>query len=258
MPRPACKKNIGFLPRFLRFKPAGIRLSELEETVMGHDEMEAMRLKDLEGLDQEEAARSMDVSQPTFHRLIQAAHRKVADALVNGKSLRIEGGNIHFTEQSLPPCGGTEKRCQEGWKKIKSSAQHRPDTHRVEPPRIAITSVDGTMDGMVDERFGRCEKIVLVDHDGQVVEILDNSRNKNSSRGSGIQASLNVVNSGAHVLISGHLGPNAFHVLRDAGIRVYTVSNMTVATAVEAFKDGKLAPLAGPDVPGHWSTKKSK
>jgi predicted DNA-binding protein (UPF0251 family) len=56
------------------------------------DELEAIRLKDLEGLEQIAAAESMHISQPTFHRLIESARKKVADSLVNGKAIRIEGG----------------------------------------------------------------------------------------------------------------------------------------------------------------------
>jgi len=56
------------------------------------DEFEAIRLKDFEDLQQEEAAKKMNISQPTFHRLITLARKKVADALVSGKALRIEGG----------------------------------------------------------------------------------------------------------------------------------------------------------------------
>ena len=67
-------------------------MSSLESVGLGVDEFEAIRLKDLEGLEQTEAADSMRISQPTFHRVIEAARKKVADALVNGKAIRIEGG----------------------------------------------------------------------------------------------------------------------------------------------------------------------
>jgi len=56
------------------------------------DEYEAVRLKDLEGLDQEKAAKKMNISQPTFHRLVLTARKKIAQAIVKGKALRIEGG----------------------------------------------------------------------------------------------------------------------------------------------------------------------
>ena len=59
MPRPTCRRNIGFLPSILRFKPAGIRAQDLDEVLLGHDELEALRLKDLIGLSQEEAAKQV-------------------------------------------------------------------------------------------------------------------------------------------------------------------------------------------------------
>ena len=67
-------------------------MTSLESVGLNVDEFEAIRLKDLEGLEQTAAADSMRISQPTFHRVIEAARKKVADALVNGKAIRIEGG----------------------------------------------------------------------------------------------------------------------------------------------------------------------
>jgi predicted DNA-binding protein (UPF0251 family) len=74
----------------------GIPRRELEEQVMTLDEFEAMRLADLDGLYHEEAARQMNVSRPTLSRIIDSAHRKIADALVHGKALRIEGGPVQL------------------------------------------------------------------------------------------------------------------------------------------------------------------
>lgn len=65
---------------------------DLHESIITVDEFEAVRLKDLLGLDQEAAAKKMNISQPTFHRLLLAARKKIADALVNAKAMRIEGG----------------------------------------------------------------------------------------------------------------------------------------------------------------------
>lgn len=78
------------------FKPAGVPLRELEEVVMTLDEFEAVRLADLDGLYQEQAAELMKVSRPTFSRVVESAHRKLADALVHGKALRIEGGPVEI------------------------------------------------------------------------------------------------------------------------------------------------------------------
>jgi len=104
MPRPTCRRRIGFQPKAVFFKPAGIPLASVQEIVIGQDEVEAMRLKNLFGFPQEEAAGQMGVSQPTFHRLINSAHQKITDAIINGKALRIEGGNVAFYEQASGPC----------------------------------------------------------------------------------------------------------------------------------------------------------
>ena len=72
------------------FKPAGIRKKELEEIILAADEFEAVRLKDLLQLDQKIAAEKMEISQPTFHRLVLRARKKISDAVVNGKAIKIE------------------------------------------------------------------------------------------------------------------------------------------------------------------------
>ena len=92
MPRPRICRRICFEPGVTYFKPRGVSMISLESVDLNVDEFEAIRLKDLEGLEQTAAADSMCISQPTFHRVIEAARKKVADALVNGKAIRIEGG----------------------------------------------------------------------------------------------------------------------------------------------------------------------
>jgi len=98
MPRPRISRVIGFKPNVTYFKPAGIRLAELEETVLTVDEFEAIRLNDLLGLDQNECAKKMNISQPTFYRLLSSARKRIADALINGKAIRIEGGNYKIVQ----------------------------------------------------------------------------------------------------------------------------------------------------------------
>lgn len=94
MARPTCKRTVGHLPGAVYFKPRGIPLTELEEVVLGLDECEALRLADFEGMYQESAAAVMQVSRQTFGRIVESARKKVADALLHGKALRIEGGAI--------------------------------------------------------------------------------------------------------------------------------------------------------------------
>ena len=68
----------------------------LEEICLSVEEAEAIRLKDLEGLEQEECAQRMHISRPTFHRVLESARRKVADSLINGKAIRIDGGKFEM------------------------------------------------------------------------------------------------------------------------------------------------------------------
>src|SRR3972149_5679670 len=93
---PKCRR-VEFLPDVTYFKPAGIPLRDLEEVRLSIEEAEALRLKDLEGLEQEQGAEKMNISRPTFQRILASARQKVADALLNGKAIRIEGGNFEMT-----------------------------------------------------------------------------------------------------------------------------------------------------------------
>jgi predicted DNA-binding protein (UPF0251 family) len=96
MVRPRLFRRINSNPDVTYFKPRGIPLNQLEETILQMDEFESIKLKDLEGLDQEECARKMNISQPTFHRLVSSARKKIADAIINGKAIKIEGGKFKY------------------------------------------------------------------------------------------------------------------------------------------------------------------
>ncbi len=99
------------LPQASYYKPQGVPLRTLEQVALTVDELEAIRLADLEGLYQEEAAKRMNVSRQTFGRIIEAAHRKVADALVHGKALSIAGGSV---EVAVPEAVGRGPGCRGG------------------------------------------------------------------------------------------------------------------------------------------------
>ena len=83
---------VEFLPSVTYYKPAGVPLRELEEVNLTVEELEALRLKDLEGLEQVQCADQMGVARTTFQRILYAARAKIAEALVEGKAIRIEGG----------------------------------------------------------------------------------------------------------------------------------------------------------------------
>jgi len=94
MPRPVKLRCIAKMPQFSYFKPLGVPVHILNKVSLSVEEIEAIRLKDMEGLEQEAGAQKMCISRPTFHRILQSARKKLADALVTGKAIHIEGGNF--------------------------------------------------------------------------------------------------------------------------------------------------------------------
>jgi len=106
VPRPKRCRRIANLPGCSLFKPAGVPGWSLAELVLTVDEFEALRLADYEALYQEQAAERMRISRQTFGRIVEAARKKVARALVEGCVLRIEGGEIEMAEMRVFECAG--------------------------------------------------------------------------------------------------------------------------------------------------------
>jgi predicted DNA-binding protein (UPF0251 family) len=90
MPRPRIPRCIKFNPNVYYFKPQGIPLRELEEVVLFSDELEALKLYEVDGLEQKKASIKMKISQPTFARLLGSANKKIAQAIIKGKAIKIE------------------------------------------------------------------------------------------------------------------------------------------------------------------------
>jgi predicted DNA-binding protein (UPF0251 family) len=93
MVRPQKHRRVAFNPEISYFKPRGIPMFDLEEVRLTVDQREAIRLSDLLGMSHEDAGRRMGVSRATFGRIVQRARMAVADALINGKAINVEGGN---------------------------------------------------------------------------------------------------------------------------------------------------------------------
>ena len=96
MPRPKNRRIVHEPPLFNEFKPLGVPSINLKRSKLSLDEFEAIRLADYNGYSQEEAASEMGISRSTFSRLIENARKKLAEFLILGKLLSIDGGNIHF------------------------------------------------------------------------------------------------------------------------------------------------------------------
>jgi len=109
MVRPKNLRKISSIPEVTYFKPAGIPLRALGEVRLSVEEIEALRLRDIEALEQEQCAEKMGISRSTFQRVLGSARQKVADALLGGKAIRIGGGSYRLAGQRLPCCGVPEK-----------------------------------------------------------------------------------------------------------------------------------------------------
>jgi predicted DNA-binding protein (UPF0251 family)/predicted Fe-Mo cluster-binding NifX family protein len=220
MPRPVSERRLGapIPPRVM--KPAGVPARELQEVRLGFDEAEALRLADLEGLYQEAAARSMGVSRQTFGRIIENARRKAADAILNGKALRIEGGEITIGEQGANVM------------------------------KLAVPSSDG----MVDEHFGHCKEFQVFRVEGQsLVEEPSIGSLEGCGCKSGVASFL--ARAGVTHLIAGNMGEGAVRVLGAQGIAVVRGASGKARVAAEAFAKGALADsgvgCAGGHAEGH-------
>lgn len=203
MARPVCERRLGRDPRPMLFKPAGIPACELSEVELGFDEAEALRLADLEGLYQEAAARSMGVSRQTFGRIVETARRKMADAVLNGKALRIEGGEIRLGED--------------------------------EEMKIAVPA----RGELVDEHFGHCKEFLIFRVEGaNLVEEQAIPSPEGCGCKSGVASTL--ARAGVTHLVAGNMGEGAVHVLGAQGIAVLRGASGPARAAAEAFAQGRL------------------
>jgi predicted DNA-binding protein (UPF0251 family) len=89
MPRPRLRRHIEFNPRITYFKPRGVPLRKLQTIELNREELEAFRLRHVDNLEQTAAAEKMQTSQSTLQRILDSANKKIADALVNGKAIKI-------------------------------------------------------------------------------------------------------------------------------------------------------------------------
>ena len=116
--------------------------------------------------------------------------------------------------------------------------------------RLAVSAQGDTLEAPASPVFGRCPFYVFVDSETMSFEAKPNEA-MNMGGGAGIQAAQFVVQQGAQAVLSGNLGPNAYEVLQAAGVPSYLITEGTVRQAVEAFKEGQVQSMAGPNVAAH-------
>ena len=241
MTRPRKCRFVENSPKVDYFKPRGVPMGLLKEAVLTVEGYEALRLTDILGFDQDSAAARMKVSRHTYGRILARARKTVAEAVVLGKALRIEGGayKVESGAVAYEIPEGAQYRCRFG--NHNEHAEKKMTT-------IAVSSEGPSLDDMVDPRFGRAAGFIIFDTETGAYEFLDNGSSQVRAQGAGIQAAENVANSGAGVVLTGYVGPKAFDALSAAGIKiVQDLDGITVKEAVRRYTEGTVAFAGGPN-----------
>jgi predicted DNA-binding protein (UPF0251 family)/predicted Fe-Mo cluster-binding NifX family protein len=222
MVRPVHNRRVAFIPDVTYFKPAGIPARQLAEVTLKVEELEAVRICDLEGLEQDGGARSMGVSRPTFQRVLYAGRRKIADALLNGKAIRIEGGTFRVNSERAPETNGTAFSAKIA---IPTEDGVTISLHFGKAPRFVVITVrEGVVTGR-EERpkahhglGGLAMKGDVKFHDALVEPILD-----------------------CDIVLTGGIGWNAYESLRVRGLRPVLTEVQDIDEAVLRLVSGTLS-----------------
>lgn len=240
---PRCR-HVERMPFVQYFKPGGIPRASLQEVVLKVEELEAVRLKDLQGWEQEECAARMQVSRPTFQRILIDGRAKIADALVNGKAIIIEGGDYclgggHCRRQQRRNRGAAE--CP--YLDPSYMLEHEESLPNPSAGMIAVCSRGNLPSSQVDGRFGRCTCFMIWNPENGGYATLENSGNI-LEQGAGTGAAYELLNQGVEVLIASKVGTKAFSVLKKAGVKLYeAIPGISVENAILKFANGELRPL---------------
>ncbi len=221
MSRPNKRRYVSPAPKAEEFRPVGVAPEELRRLVLPLDGLEALRLADLVGLEQVEAARHMGVSRQTFGRILAAARRVASQALVGGLGLRIEAtASVEI-------------------KRIASDAAVGVPALR----RVAVSAHAASLEAAVAPRFGRAPGFLIVDPKTMDFEYVANGVSADPTNRHGVDAAALIANAGVAVLLTGFVGAKASQALAQAGIRVADgLGALTAREAVECLVRGEIAP----------------
>ena len=204
-------RRVGIIPEYRGFTPDGLASGDAIDMTV--DELEVLRLCDLEGLNQEAVAQHMGIARATVAAICSRAHRKVANALVNGRAIVIEGGNIAYSPITTTTAAWPAKE--------------------IGTMRVATTYDNGN----IFMHFGRSEQFKIYDiQDGKV---LNEQVVGTGGTGHGALAGL-LANGGVDTLICGGIGAGARLALAEAGIRLYPGAEGGADDAVRALLAGAL------------------
>jgi len=222
MPRPKKCCAVYALPDVTYYKPRGIPLRQLKEIALTLEGFEAIRLADYQGLDQTQAAEHMQISRATFGRILSQARHTVAQALVQGMALSIQGGNYAVNRRPM-------------------SSKSAHNQKEIPMTKIAVSSEGPTLDDRLDPRFGRAAGFIIIDADTQDHTYLENGLAQTMAQGSGIQTAETLINASVQVVLSGSVSPEAFKVLEAAGVQIaQNLDDITVKEAFERYRQGQV------------------
>jgi len=240
-------RRVAFLPPVKAYHPLGVPLADMEEVIFKVEEIEAIRLKNHLNLEQEDCARMMEVSRPTFQRILTEAYAKVADAFTNGKAIRIEGGSYCLGQGQ---CRRRERQldymegCRFYDSGLELSATDNPPVHQT---KIAVCAESTDLSDPVRERFGKCHCFWIWDPASQAFSLLD-VKAANTEQGQGTIGAKALVQAGVKAVIVSRIGPKAFLILQRAGIDVFTGANgKSITEAVQMLQHQQLNKADSPN-----------
>ena len=226
MPRPVKNRKVCHFPPIVEFRPHNTEKA-LESVIMCVEEYETIRLIDKEGFSQEQCSAYMQIARTTVQRIYDLARQKIATALVEGRPLRIEGGDYEI-------CDGQRTDCGHGACLKQQYRQQFYNGKGENIMRIAVTYENEE----IFQHFGHTQQFKVYDiQDGKIVDakVVD-------TQGSGHGALAGVLTAlNADVLICGGIGGGAQMALASAGIKLYGGVSGNADAAVEAFLNNELA-----------------
>lgn len=230
MPRPKKCRKVCQMPRTREFHPVGEKCCT-EAVILTVDEYESIRLIDKEGFSQEECSVYMQVARTTAQLIYNSARKKLAESLVNGLPLRIEGGDYQLCDgkEEYCGCGGCRKHRQ-SWRKnvIKEG----------EGMKIGVPLDENRQDVCIV--LARAPFFLF--RENGTDRIVENPA-ASAQGGAGIQAAQFLVDNGVDALITVRCGQNASEVFKAADIKIYKSANKAAADDLAALEEGKLEEL---------------
>lgn len=226
MPRPTKCRRVCHYPRMVEFRPAGEAVDDAP-ILLTVDEYETIRLIDGAGLSQEACSASMQIARTTVQKIYESARRKLADMLVNGRALRIEGGAFRLCDGQGAGCGASA--C---FKQQYHQQYRKPEGDSI--MRIAVTYENG----QIFQHFGHTAQFKVYDvQDGKILssQVVDTNGSGHGAL-AGVLTALNV-----DALICGGIGGGAQMALAAAGIRLYGGVSGSADDAARALAEGRLS-----------------